>query len=77
MEVAKSVSLKINIGNFQSVDLFCSVKADATAETAEKVGAELHKFCVKEITKDRNASLKYLAGLVAEEAKKELLNSEL
>ena len=90
MEIAKSVSLKINIGNFQSVDLFCSVKAEVPFEknlskfTAEemveitgKAAEQLHAFCVAEITKDRNTSLKYLASLVTAEAKEKLLNQDI
>lgn len=77
MEISKSVSLKVNIGDYQTVDLFCSVKAEATEENAEKVGKDLHAFCVKQVTKDRNTSLKYLAGLVSAKAKEEILNSEV
>lgn len=62
MEITKSVSLKVNIGNYQTVDFFCSAKSEG-GENPEKVAQDLHQFCVKEITKDRNTSLKYLKGL--------------
>lgn len=77
MEISKSVSLKVNIGDYQTVDLFCSIKSECEEKDLTKVGAKLHDYCVKEITKDRNTSLKYLAGLVSKEAKEKLLNEEV
>lgn len=77
MEISKSVSLKVNIGDYQTVDLFCNIKSECEEKDLEKVGAKLHDYCVKEITKDRNTSLKYLAGLVSKEAKEKILNSEV
>lgn len=77
MEISKSVSLKVNIGNYQTVDLWCGVKAECEEKDAEKQAEKLHKFCVDQVTKDRNTSLKYLASLVAEEEKKRILESEI
>lgn len=80
-EITKSVSLKVNLGNYQMVDLFCAVKAEvpdtSDNKTRDEVASDLHAYCVKQITKDRNTSLKYLANLVSEEEKKRLLETEV
>ena len=45
-EVVSSLSVKVNVGDYQSVDFFTSLKAeDVKPETAERTAAELNAFC--------------------------------
>lgn len=46
-EIARSFSYKLNCGNYESRDFFCSQKAECTFEDAEAVSAALHAFCKK------------------------------
>jgi len=57
LEITKSVAMKVNIGDYQTLDFFVSVKAEANGD-AEKVAKELHDFCVKQVAKDYNGSVK-------------------
>ncbi len=43
-EIARSFSYKLNLGNYQSADFFCSQKAECSYEDAEAVSAALYKF---------------------------------
>ena len=45
MEIARSYSFKLNIGNYQGIDVFCSAKKETEEKDAEKVANELYKFC--------------------------------
>ena len=57
-EVARSFSYKLNIGNYQTADFFCSQKAEVLEEEAEKKSEELYAFCRKEVLKSINSYLK-------------------
>jgi len=57
-EVARSFSYKLNIGNYQTADFFCSQKAEVLEEEAEKKSEELYAFCRKEVLKYINFYLK-------------------
>lgn len=52
VEVTRSFSFKKNIGNYQSLDLFCSQKAECSPENAGKTSRMLIDFCRNEIAKD-------------------------
>ncbi len=77
IEIAKSIAMKVNIGNYQSLDFFCSVKAETEESKRTEVGEKLHGYCKEQVLKDLNGSLKYLATKVEEEKKKQLLEEEL
>ena len=51
IEIARSFSAKINTGNYESRDFFCSRKEECAKEDAERVSAELHQFCKNEVGK--------------------------
>ena len=51
VEVARSFSRKINLGNYETADFFCSQKAEATEKDAKKVSKKLAKFCEEEVMK--------------------------
>ena len=58
VEICRSFSYKHNCGNFQSIDLFCSQKAEVKEEEAEEASEKLHAFCKSEVIKSLNAYLK-------------------
>lgn len=51
VEIARSFSRKINLGNYETADFFCSQKTETTPKQAEKVSEELFKFCESEVMK--------------------------
>ena len=51
VEVARSFSFKLNIGNYQSVDFFCSQKAECPEDEAAAKSEALYDFCRSEVMK--------------------------
>jgi len=51
VEVARSFSYKLNCGNYQTADFFCSQKAEVPEKKAEKKSEELFEFCKDEVMK--------------------------
>jgi hypothetical protein len=54
VEIARSFSFKLNVGNYESRDFFCSQKAECPAKDAEKVSEALYRFCKQEVLKSVN-----------------------
>ncbi len=48
-EIARSFSYKLNVGNYESRDFFCSQKSECAWEDAEAVSKALHEFCRKQV----------------------------
>jgi hypothetical protein len=51
VEIARSFSYKLNAGNYESRDFFCSEKAECAVEDAAEVSAALFAFCRAEVLK--------------------------
>ena len=51
VEVVRSFSYKLNCGNYESRDFFCSQKAECRAEDAEEVSDLVHRFCKEQVLK--------------------------
>jgi hypothetical protein len=51
VEVVRSFSYKLNCGNYESRDFFCSQKAECRAEDAERVSDAIHAFCKAQVLK--------------------------
>jgi hypothetical protein len=51
VEIARSFSFKLNAGNYESRDFFCSQKAEVPENEAEKTSEKLYQFCKKEVMK--------------------------
>ena len=51
VEVARSFSYKLNLGDYQMADFFCSQKAEVPEEEAESKSRELYVFCRNEVAK--------------------------
>ena len=52
IEICRSFSYKLNIGNYQSADFFCSQKEEAFTKDAVKTSERLFAFCKDEVEKD-------------------------
>lgn len=50
-EVVRSFSFKLNVGNYESRDFFCSQKAQCPIEEAEDYSEAVHQFCKSEVLK--------------------------
>jgi hypothetical protein len=58
VEVARSFSFKLNVGNYESRDFFCSQKIECDASEAEALSEQVHDFCVKQVRAAVGAYLK-------------------
>ena len=65
MKISKSLSLKVNLGNYQVAEFYCSAEFDNVLDQkmSEAAGTTLHEYCKDQITKDVNNSKKYLQDL--------------
>jgi hypothetical protein len=54
VEIARSFSYKLNVGNYESRDFFASQKAQCKLEDAEKVSQALAEFCKQEVLRAVN-----------------------
>ena len=44
-EITRSFSYKLNVGNYESRDFFCSQKAECLIEDAVDISDRLYQFC--------------------------------
>jgi hypothetical protein len=58
IEIARSYSAKINIGNFESRDFFASAKRECDIKDAEATSKQLFHFCKQMVIADVKAFLK-------------------
>jgi hypothetical protein len=49
VEVVRSVSFKLNLGNYQSMDFFCSQKSQCAADEVDQVSADLYDWCYDQV----------------------------
>ena len=49
IEVARSFSRKVNLGNYETCDLFCSAKCECEEKDASQKSGELFNFCKGEV----------------------------
>src|SRR3990167_8812207 len=52
VEIARSFSLKKNLGNYESADFFCSEKRECLPEEAAEVSEKVFNFCREQVFKD-------------------------
>ena len=71
MEIARSFSLKVNLGNYEMADFFASQKAECELKDAEKISEALYQFCRAEVIK----SVNIFTGKTAYEARIEKLDN--
>jgi hypothetical protein len=49
VEVVRACSFKLNLGNYQSMDFFCSQKAQCLPDEVDQVSADLYEWCFQEV----------------------------
>lgn len=51
VEIARSFSFKLNVGNYESRDFFCSQKAECYERDAEETSERLYAFVKSQVIK--------------------------
>ena len=54
VEVVRSCSFKLNLGNYQSMDFFCSQKAQCLPDEVDQVSADLYEWCYDQVMASAN-----------------------
>ena len=49
VEITRSYSYKLNVGNYESRDFFCAQKAECSLDEAEEVSERVHAFCKAQV----------------------------
>lgn len=47
--ITRSFSMKLNLGNYESADFFCSQRAECVPDMAEEVSRDLDEFCKEQV----------------------------
>lgn len=66
VEITRSFSYKLNVGNYESRDFFCSQKAECALEDAALTAEALHAFCRAQVMQ---AVREYRENAAAEDRK--------
>lgn len=51
VEIVRSFSYKLNAGDYESRDFFCSQKSECAVEDAEDISERLYRFCRDQVLK--------------------------
>ena len=72
VEVARSYSYKLNVGNYESRDFFCSQKAECDIDEAQAVGRALYEFCRAQVMEavDRELEIQAFRNATIEKQRK-------
>lgn len=54
VEIVRSFTYKLNLGNYQSADFFMSQKSECAIEDQEAVSEAVYRFCKSEVMKAVN-----------------------
>lgn len=49
VEITRSFSYKLNVGNYESRDFFCAQKAECSIDDADEVAERVHAFCKTQV----------------------------
>lgn len=49
VEITRSFSYKLNVGNYESRDFFACQKAECALDEAEEISERLHAFCKAQV----------------------------
>lgn len=49
IEIVRSFSFKLNLGNYQSADFFCSRKEQCNAENVDEISTSIYEWCYDEV----------------------------
>lgn len=50
-EITRSFAFKLNVGNYESRDFFCSQKVECPIDQASEVSEKVYQFCKAEVTR--------------------------
>jgi len=50
-EIVRSFSYKLNVGDYESRDFFCSQKSECAIEDAADISERLYQFCKEQVRK--------------------------
>jgi len=48
-EIVRSFTYKLNVGDYESRDFFCSQKSECRIEDAEDISLRLYRFCKEQV----------------------------
>ena len=51
VSITRSFAFKLNLGNYESADFFCSQTVECEPESAAEASAMAHEFCTEEVGK--------------------------
>ena len=72
IEIARSFSMKRNLGNYETADFFASAKKEVPEKDAEKTSEALYLFARAEVIKSINQFMGKTPHEAREEVKKEV-----
>lgn len=49
IEIVRSFSFKLNLGNYQSADFFCSRKEQCSADNVDEISTSIYEWCYDEV----------------------------
>jgi hypothetical protein len=49
VKITRSFAYKLNLGNYQSADFFCSQTAECTPNMAASISDAIYQFCKREV----------------------------
>lgn len=52
VEISRSFSFKLNLGNYENVDFFCAEKAEVPGKDADAMSEKLYAFCKAQVERD-------------------------
>jgi hypothetical protein len=55
IKITRSFSAKVNLGNYENVDVSCSAQAMVPAEQMDSVSDELYSFCRNQVREEVDA----------------------
>jgi hypothetical protein len=58
VEIVRSFTYKLNVGNYESRDFFCSQKAECKLADAMEVSEALYQFCKQQVMRAVNDYMK-------------------
>lgn len=68
-EITRSFTYRLNVGNYESRDFFCSQKAQCPLADAETVSDQLYQFCKSQVLK---AVKDYTAARAEQQSRKQV-----
>ena len=51
IEIARSFSYKLNVGNYENREFFCSQKTECLESEAEVASERMYEFCLRQVLK--------------------------